>query len=116
MVTVGIRLLLDPAANRYYTVGLVLGLLVHEYLTRPERLPWMAAGAALLLEVPQNPSFPPSVAGWLRVLVVIGVFVEAARAPQSGALDRPGDASPRVQTSRRTRRGREGSGPARGTL
>ena len=89
---------MDPAANRYYTVGLVLGLLVHELTTRPEHLPWMAVGAALLLEVPQNPSFPPSVAGWLRVLVVIGVFVEAARAPLSAALHRPGDASGRVLT------------------
>ena len=86
MVAVGIRLLLDPAANRYYTVGLVLGLLVHELTRRPERLPWMAVSAALLLEVPQNPALPPSVAGWLRVIVVIGVLVEAARAPQSPPL------------------------------
>ena len=86
MVAVGIRLLLDPAANRYYTVGLVIGLILHELTTRPERLPWMAACAALLLEVPQNPGFPPHVAGWLRVIVVIGVFVEAARAPLSPTL------------------------------
>jgi hypothetical protein len=86
MAAVAVRLLFDPAANRYYTVGLVLGLLLHELFTRPERLPWMAACAAVLLEVPQNPAFPPSVAGWLRVLVVVGVFVAAARAPLSPAL------------------------------
>ncbi len=86
MAAVAVRLLFDPAANRYYTVGLVLGLLLHELLTRPERLPWMAACAALLLELPQNPSFPPTLAGWLRVFVVVGVFVAAARAPLSPAL------------------------------
>lgn len=86
MAAVAVRLLIDPAANRYYTVGLVLGLLIHELLARPERLPWMAATAALLLELPQNPDFPPTLAGWLRVVVVLVVLVEAARSPVSPPL------------------------------
>jgi hypothetical protein len=86
MAGVAVRLLLDPAANRYYTAGLVLGLLLHELVHHPRRLPWMAFAAAALLEIPQAEGFPPTLAGWLRLLVVAVVLVEAFRAPTSPPL------------------------------
>ena len=86
MTAISIRLLIDPAANRYYTAGLVLGILIHELTARPDRVPWLAAVAALLLEVPQSEGFPPTAAGWLRLAVVVAVLSQAARAAPSPRL------------------------------
>lgn len=91
MTGVAIRLLLDPAANRYYTVGLVLGLALHELATRPERLPWLTVIAAIALEVPQAEGFPPTLAGWIRIAVVGAVFVEAALAVRSHRIESNAD-------------------------
>lgn len=74
MAGVAFRLLIDPAANRYYTVGLVLGMLLFDLIRRPERLPWLALGAAAVLEFGQFEGFPPTLAGWLRVAVTVGVI------------------------------------------
>ncbi|NNC93483.1 MAG: hypothetical protein HKN80_13430 [Acidimicrobiia bacterium] len=84
MAGVAVRLLIDPAANRYYTVGLVFGMLLFDLIRRPERLPWTALGAAAVLEFGQFEGFPPTLAGWGRMAVtvaVIGVAVTAAASP-----------------------------------
>lgn len=95
MTGVAIRLLLDPAANRYYTVGLVLGLALHELVVRPERLPWLTLLAAIALEVPQAQGFPPTIAGWIRIAVVAVVLIEAWRATRTDAFTMgPADSRP----------------------
>jgi Glycosyltransferase family 87 len=86
MATVAVRLLLDPAANRYYTAGLVLGVLLHELTVRPRRWPWLALGSALVLELTATLDAPPTPSSWLRVAVVAVVLVEAVRAPVSPRL------------------------------
>jgi hypothetical protein len=77
MAGVAFRLLIDPAANRYYTVGLVFGMLLFELTRRPERLPWLALGAAAILEFGQFEGVPPALAGWGRVGVTVGAIVLA---------------------------------------
>jgi hypothetical protein len=87
MAGVAFRLLIDPAANRYYTVGLVFGILLSELIRRPDRLPWLALGAAAILEFGQFEGFPPTLAGWGRVGVTVGAigvaFWAAALSPLS---------------------------------
>jgi hypothetical protein len=78
MAGVAVRLLLDPAANRYYTVGLVLAVLVFEWVEHPERLPWLAVGSAVLLEASQLGGVPPVLGGWMRLSVVVSVLATAA--------------------------------------
>ncbi|MDH3538583.1 MAG: hypothetical protein OEP52_01190 [Acidimicrobiia bacterium] len=87
MAGVAFRLLIDPAANRYYTVGLVFGMLLFWLIRRPDRIPWPALGAATILEFGQFEGFPPTVAGWSRVAVtvaVIGLALAATRDPLPG--------------------------------
>ncbi|MCP4251287.1 MAG: hypothetical protein GY778_29980, partial [bacterium] len=74
MAGVAFRLLIDPAANRYYTVGLVLGLLVFELLRRPAHRPWLAVVAAAVLELGQVSWFPATLSGWIRLVVTVGVL------------------------------------------
>ncbi len=101
MAGVAWRLLLDPAANRYYTVGLVAGLLVYELLRRPERLPWAAIVAAVLLELGQAEGFPPTLSGWLRVAVTLTVIVVAFVGPSSVPLPEYAPSSRETVNSRR---------------
>lgn len=83
MAGVAFRLLIDPAANRYYTVGLVLGLLVFALVRRPTRLPWEVAVVAAVLEFGQLGWVPGALAGWARLVVLLGVIAVAwASAPE----------------------------------
>lgn len=88
MAGVAFRLLIDPAANRYYTVGLVLGLLVFELHRRPRRFPWFALVAAVVLEFGQYPWFPPALSGWLRLIVTVAVLLVAVTAGRRATGDR----------------------------
>jgi hypothetical protein len=86
MAGVAFRLLIDPAANRYYTVGLVLGLLVFELLRRPTLRPWTALVAALVLESGQLGWFPAALSGWTRLVVTTGVIGLALAVPSRQEL------------------------------
>lgn len=77
MAGVAVRLVIDPAANRYYTAGLVLAVLVFEWVEFPKRLPWLAAASALLLEASQLDGLPAALGGWMRVAVVAAVLATA---------------------------------------
>lgn len=81
MGAVAVRLMLDPAANRYYTVGLVLGLLLFELYRRPTRLPWATAVAALLLELTQSSEMPGALGGYVRLAVTVVVLAAAIALP-----------------------------------
>jgi hypothetical protein len=89
MAAVALRLLLDPAANRYYTVGLVLGLLIFELFERPDRWPWMAVLAAAVLEFGQAGWVPAALSGWLRLGVTVGVIGFAFAAAPAAPIPRP---------------------------
>ena len=93
MAGVAVRLVLDPAANRYYTAGLVITVLVFEWVEFPERLPWLAMASALLLEASQLDGLPPTLGGWMRLGVVVAVLVTAV-------LWRPTDLGPELGLSR----------------
>jgi hypothetical protein len=90
MAGVAVRLVLDPAANRYYTAGLVLAVLVYEWVDHPTRVPWLAVGSAVLLEASQLGGFPPAVGGWMRIAVVAAVLAAAViERPDDGVRPRP---------------------------
>ena len=72
------RLLLDPGAHRYYTIGFVVGALLLELRARPERIPAFSIAAAITLEVTAIPGFWPEPGQWLRLGVVAGGLVMAA--------------------------------------
>jgi hypothetical protein len=112
MAGVAVRLVLDPAANRYYTAGLVLAVLVFEWVEFPERLPWLAAGSALLLEASQLSGMPSALGGWMRVVVVAAVLATAVlwRPTQRAAAASIGDAG-----SRPAERARSSGGAAAAT-
>ena len=76
---VGWRLLFDPGAHRYYTIGVVLGGLLLELTTRPGRFPWWTLGAAVVLEATALPDAPAGPGRYLRAVVVIAGIVAAAR-------------------------------------
>jgi hypothetical protein len=84
------RLLLEPGANRYYTVGFVLGALLVEFLARPGRLPLWTLAAAIVLEATGSPEMPGTVGRYLRLACVIGALIAVssrrARAPDSADL------------------------------
>lgn len=92
MAGVAFRLLIDPAANRYYTAGLVAGMLVFQLVRRPDRLPWLTMGAAVALEVGQFDGFPPTLAGWVRLVVTVGLIALAwmVRPSPTSRLDAQG--------------------------
>lgn len=79
------RLLLDPGAHRYYTIGLVLGALCVELAARPGRPPWATVAAAVALEATASPWFPAGPGRWLRLAAVLAALVAAlASAPARG--------------------------------
>lgn len=87
------RLLFEPGANRYYTIGFVLGALVVELLARPGKLPLLTAAAAVLLTATAMDA-APSWSGWLRAAVVVaglGAAVAAAPAERRGRHGGPAD-------------------------
>ena len=71
------RLLLDPGAHRYYTVGFVLGALVLEMRARPGRPPWLTIAGAVVLEATAVPDGPVGVGQALRLTVVVAALVIA---------------------------------------
>jgi hypothetical protein len=80
------RLLLEPGAHRYYTAGVVLGLLVVELVRDASGLPWRTVLAAVVLELTALPGAPERAAGVLRLVCVLALLVTAAATPPvSGA-------------------------------
>lgn len=67
------RLLLEPGAHRYYTVGIVLGALLVELVARPHRLPWATIAVAAALEVTALPGFPGTAGSALRLICLLAV-------------------------------------------
>jgi hypothetical protein len=88
------RLLFEPGANRYYTVALVLGVVLVELVERPGRIPWLVVTAALVLEATATPGFPGVPGRYLRLAVVLGALVAAFRSKRVGVV------VPRVVRSR----------------
>ncbi len=72
------RLLLDPGAHRYYTIGFVLGALLLETRARPGRPPWLTIAGAVLLEATAVPDGPVGVGQAVRLTVVVAALVVAA--------------------------------------
>lgn len=69
------RLLLDPGAHRYYTIGFVLGALLVELGSRRDRIPWFTIAAALVLEVTAMPDVPAGPARALRAATVMVALI-----------------------------------------
>ena len=65
------RLLLDPGAHRYYTIGFVLGALIVELMARRNRVPWGTIAAALVLEITAVPGIPEVPGRTLRLVCVV---------------------------------------------
>lgn len=83
------RLLLEPGANRYYTIGLVLGALLVELVHRRSRLPWMTVTAAAVLEMTAFPGAPAVPGRTLRMACVVSALaasVAASAMPSSPGL------------------------------
>jgi hypothetical protein len=81
LVTLAVRILLDPSVNTYYTSGLVFGALVWDLMRPRWRLPVTTISVALLLELPTLVSVPPTSAAILRLLAAGGAIV-AVLAPR----------------------------------
>lgn len=86
MAGVAWRLLWEPGANRYYTVGLVIGALLVELLGRRGRLPWMTVLAAIVLELTAVPGFAAVPGRTLRLVCVVAILVAAFRVPLADRL------------------------------
>jgi hypothetical protein len=86
MAAVAVRLMIDPAANRYYTVGLVVGVLFFELVRAPNRLPWAAAATAVLLEVTQAGEMPGTLGGVIRLVVTAAALAAAFTIPLPAGL------------------------------
>ena len=115
MAGVAVRLVLDPAANRYYTVGLVLTVLVFEWVERPERVPWLAVASAVLLEGSQLEGVPATLGGWMRVAVVAAVLVTAAGYRPSAGVELGRGDGPAVTSRGRPTTSRRARAPAAGS-
>jgi hypothetical protein len=72
------RLLFEPGAHRYYTIGLVLGLLLVELVVRPRRLPLATVAAAVTLELTASPAMPDLPGRYLRLACVLAVLLAVA--------------------------------------
>ena len=71
------RLVVEPGAHRYYTVGIVLGAVIVEMLARPRRIPWAGVVLAVSLEVTALPGMPGVPGRWWRAAVVFAALVAA---------------------------------------
>jgi hypothetical protein len=72
------RLLLDPGANRYYTIGLVLAALLVELSVRWNRVPWATVLVAVTLEITAMPAMPALPGRALRLTAVVSALVAVA--------------------------------------
>lgn len=90
------RLLLDPAAHRHYTIGLVVAALLVELSVRLDRVPWATLFAAVTLEITAMPGIPALPGRALRLACVVSalaavVVLSVRRRPEPG---RPGALEP----------------------
>jgi hypothetical protein len=74
LAAVAWRLLVEPGAHRYYTIGVVLGGLLVELAVRRGRVPWCTLAAAAVLEATAVPGFPAVPGRWLRLAVVLAAL------------------------------------------
>lgn len=72
------RLLFDPGAHRYYTIGFVLGALLVESRLRPGRTPWWTVAGALALEITAVPDIPVGPGQIARLATIVAAFVTVA--------------------------------------
>jgi hypothetical protein len=72
------RLLLDPGANRYYTIGLVLAALLVELSVRWNRVPWATVALAVTLEITAMPGMPALPGRALRLICVLSALAVVA--------------------------------------
>jgi hypothetical protein len=76
------RLLLDPGANRYYTIGVVLAALLVELSVRWNRVPWATVVVAVTLEITAMPDMAALPGRALRLVAVasaLGVVAVLSR-------------------------------------
>ncbi|MFN8124103.1 MAG: hypothetical protein U0237_16970 [Thermoleophilia bacterium] len=89
MAGLAVRLLLDPGAHHYYTVGAVAGVSIWEGWARPGRMPLWGAATAVVLEV--TPTLPPPAfagtvrLGLLALLLLLAVIHSGGRRSGGGA-------------------------------
>ena len=81
LAAVGTRLLLDPAAHRYYTASLVFAVLVWELFATRRRWPVLTLLAAALLVLPRISGLADQPSGLLRLTATGGAVAIAAFAP-----------------------------------
>ena len=84
LAAVGTRLLLDPAAHRYYTASLVFAVLVWELFATRRRWPVLTLLAAALLVLPRISGLADQPSGLLRLTATGGAVAIAAFAPAVG--------------------------------
>lgn len=72
------RLLFDPGAHRYYTIGFVLGALLVESRLRPGRPPWWTVAGAVALEATAIPDIPVGPGQIVRLSTIILAFAAVA--------------------------------------
>lgn len=100
MAGVAWRLLFEPGAHRYYTIGVVLGVLVVELLARPGRVPYATVAAAITLELTASPGVHTGVGRACRLACLVAVMwaltrrsVGAVSGAESGSRT-PGTSAP----------------------
>jgi hypothetical protein len=82
---IGVRLLLDPGINRYYSVGLVLAALIVDVTVLRSRVPWLAIGAFALVWLPRGLGHfvPPHEQGFLRLVATTAAIALAVSVPRA---------------------------------
>jgi hypothetical protein len=83
LAAVGSRLVLDPAAHRYYTAGLVVAVLVWELFGTARRWPVLTLLATALLVVSRVTNFPDHPSALPRLLATAGAVAVAMFAPMA---------------------------------
>lgn len=83
---VSARLLLDPGAWAYYTVGFVLGALLWDLVVTRRRMPWATVVCALLLAPPWLIA-DDTARAWLRLVACLGAIVVVAATRPSERCD-----------------------------
>jgi hypothetical protein len=91
------RLLLEPGAHRYYTVGVVLALLFVELRARPNRVPMATAISALVLELTALPDAPDRLGSLARLAIVVFIPIAAWQLADRGVPVHERDRSGNVE-------------------
>jgi hypothetical protein len=89
LVTIAVRLLLDPAAKNYYDAGLLLAAGIFDLTATLSIIPYATLAAALLVYLPSYAlQGSPAVQGAVRTLALLALIVTALSVRRPGGFAR----------------------------